>query len=54
MYTDTGNDYERVGAIAYSETKAELDQGISKTDTTFIVKQAGDIDMVSMQVHRLL
>ena len=47
MYTDTGNDYERVGAIAYSET-AELDQSISKTDTAFIVKQASDIDMVSI------
>ncbi|MFW1959164.1 hypothetical protein [Acinetobacter johnsonii] len=47
MYTDTGNDYERAGAIAYSET-AELDQSISKTDTAFIVKQAGDIDMVSI------
>ncbi|HAK16481.1 MAG TPA: hypothetical protein DCM65_09555 [Acinetobacter junii] len=47
MYTDTGNDYERVGAIAYSET-AELDQSILKTDTAFIVKQAGDIDMVSI------
>ncbi|WP_426977456.1 hypothetical protein ACNFX6_13830 [Acinetobacter johnsonii] len=47
MYTDTGNDYERVGAIAYSET-AELDQSISKTVTAFIVKQAGDIDMVSI------
>ena len=46
MYTDTGNDYERVGAIAYSET-AELDQSISKTDTAFILKQVGDIDMVS-------
>jgi len=47
MYTDTGNDYERVGAIAYSET-AELDQSISRIDTTFIVKNAGDIDMVSV------
>ena len=47
MYTDTGNDYERAGAITYSET-AELDQSISKTDTAFIVKQAGDIDMVSI------
>lgn len=47
MYKDTGNDYERVGAIAYSET-AELDQSISKTDTAFILKQVGDIDMVSI------
>ncbi len=47
MYTDTGNDYERVGAIAYSET-AELDQSILKTDTAFIVKNAGEIDMVSV------
>lgn len=47
MYTDTGNDYERAGAIAYSET-AELDQSISHINTTFIVKNAGDIDMVSI------
>jgi len=47
MYTDTGNDYEQVGAIAYSET-AELDQSLSKTDTAFIVKNAGEIDMVSL------
>ena len=46
MYTDIGNDYERVGAIVYSET-AELDQNISQVDTTFILKNAGDIDMVS-------
>ncbi len=46
MYTDTGNDYERVGAIAYSET-AEVDQSLSKMDHAFIVKKAGDIDMVS-------
>ncbi len=47
MYTDTGNDYERAGAIAYSET-AELDQNISQINTSFIVKNAGDIDMVSI------
>lgn len=47
MYTDIGNDYERAGSIAYCET-SELDQSISKTDTAFIVKQAGDIDMVSI------
>lgn len=47
MYTDTGNDYERAGAIAYSET-AELDQNISQINTTFIVKNAGEIDMVSI------
>ncbi|MDH1406218.1 hypothetical protein [Acinetobacter johnsonii] len=47
MYTDSGNNYARVGAIAYSET-AELDQNISQVNTTFIVKQAGDIDMVSI------
>jgi len=47
MYTDIGNDYERAGTIAYSET-AELDQNISRIDTTFIVKNAGDIDMVSV------
>lgn len=46
MYTDTGNDYERAGAIVYSET-AELDQSLSKMDHAFIVKKAGDIDMVS-------
>ena len=46
MYTDTGNDYERAGGITYSET-AELDQNISQINTTFIVKKAGDIDMVS-------
>ena len=47
MYTDIGNDYERAGAIAYSET-AELDQNISQINTTFIVKNAGEIDMVSI------
>ena len=47
MYTDIGNDYERAGTIAYSET-AELDQNISRIDTAFIVKNAGDIDMVSV------
>ena len=46
MYTDIGNDFERAGAIVYSET-AELDQNISRVDTTFILKNAGDIDMVS-------
>jgi hypothetical protein len=46
MYTDIGNDYERAGAIVYSET-AELDQSLSKMDHAFIVKKAGDIDMVS-------
>ncbi|WP_168378329.1 phage tail protein [Acinetobacter cumulans] len=46
MYTDIGNDYERAGAIVYSET-AELDQSLSKMDHAFIVKRAGDIDMVS-------
>ncbi|OHC25061.1 MAG: hypothetical protein A3F63_10365 [Pseudomonadales bacterium RIFCSPHIGHO2_12_FULL_40_16] len=46
MYTGTGNDYERVGAIAYCET-AELDQNISQINTSFIVKNAGNIDMVS-------
>lgn len=47
MYTDIGNDYERAGAITYSET-AELDQNISQINTTFIVKNAGEIDMVSL------
>ncbi|WEI04519.1 hypothetical protein PYR78_06075 [Acinetobacter johnsonii] len=46
MYTDTGNDFERVGTIAYCET-AELDQNISQISSAFIVKDAGDIDMVS-------
>lgn len=46
MYTDIGNDFERAGVIVYSET-AELDQNISRVDTTFILKNAGDIDMVS-------
>ncbi|MEG2263288.1 MAG: hypothetical protein RSC68_02840 [Acinetobacter sp.] len=46
MYTDTGNEFERVGTIAYCET-AELDQNISQISTAFIVKDAGDIDMVS-------
>lgn len=46
MYTDIGNDYERAGAIVYSET-AELDQSLSKMNHAFIVKKAGDIDMVS-------
>jgi len=46
MYTDIGNDFERAGAIVYSET-AELDQSLSKMDHAFIVKKAGDIDMVS-------
>lgn len=46
MYTDTGNEYERAGVIAYCET-AELDQSISQINTSFIVKDAGDIDMVS-------
>lgn len=46
MYTDIGNDYERSGAIVYSET-AELDRNISKMDTAFIIKQVGDIDMIS-------
>jgi len=46
MYTDIGNNYERASAIVYSET-AELDQNISRVDTTFILKNAGDIDMVS-------
>lgn len=47
MYTDIGNGYERAGAITYSET-AELDQNISQINTTFIVKNAGEIDMVSL------
>jgi len=47
MYTDIGNDFERAGAIVYSET-AELDQNISQINTTFIVKNAGEIDMVSL------
>lgn len=47
MYTDIGNDYERAGAIVYSET-AELDQSLSKMDHAFIVKKAGEIDMVSV------
>ena len=47
MYTGTGNDIERVGTIQYSET-AELDQDILQTDTAFIVKNAGDIDMVTI------
>lgn len=46
MYTGTGNDFERVGTIAYCET-AELDQNISQLSSAFIVKDAGDIDMVS-------
>ena len=46
MYADIGNDFERAGAIVYSET-AELDQSLSKMDHAFIVKKAGDIDMVS-------
>lgn len=46
MYTDIGNDFERAGAIVYCET-AELDQSLSKMDHAFIVKKAGDIDMVS-------
>ena len=46
MYTDTGNEYERAGVIAYCET-AELDQSISQINTSFILKDAGDIDMVS-------
>ena len=46
MYTDIGNDFERVGTIAYCET-AELDQNISQISSAFIVKDAGDIDMVS-------
>ncbi|OOW12787.1 hypothetical protein [Acinetobacter sp. MF4640] len=50
MYTDTGNDYERVGAIAYCET-AELDQNISQINTSFIIKNAGDIDMVSLSTQ---
>ncbi len=47
MYTDAGNDYERAGVIGYCET-AELDQNISQISTTFIVKNAGEIDMVSL------
>jgi len=47
MYTDMGTDYERVGAIAYCET-AMLDQHIIQTDTAFIVKNAGAIDMVNI------
>lgn len=47
MYTDIGNDFERAGAIVYSET-AELNQNISQINTTFIVKNAGEIDMVSI------
>lgn len=47
MYTDIGNDFERAGAIVYSET-AELNQSISQINTTFIVKNVGDIDMVSL------
>lgn len=47
MYTDIGNDFERAGAIVYSET-AELDQSLSKMDHAFIVKNAGEIDMVSI------
>lgn len=50
MYTDIGNDFERAGAIVYSET-AELDQSISKTNTSFIVKNVGDIDMVSLGIQ---
>ncbi|MEG2433268.1 MAG: hypothetical protein RSB25_16635, partial [Acinetobacter sp.] len=45
MYTDIGNDYERAGAIAYSET-AELSQSITQTETTFIVQNEGDIDLI--------
>ena len=47
MYTNAGNDYERVGVLIYSET-AELDQNISQINTSFIVKNASDIDMVSI------
>ena len=47
MYIKDGNDFERVGTIQYSET-AELDQDILQTDTAFIVKNAGDIDMVTI------
>jgi hypothetical protein len=47
MYTNAGSDYERVGVLAYSET-AELDQNISQLNTSFIVKNASDIDMVSI------
>ena len=45
MYTDIGNDYERAGTIAYSET-AELSESITQTETTFIVQNEGDIDLI--------
>ena len=47
MYTDTGNDYERTGTIQYCETAA-LDQNISQLETSFIVKNAGAINMVNL------
>lgn len=46
MYTEVGNDYERVASVQYSET-AELDQQITQTDTAFLVKNVGGIDMVN-------
>lgn len=46
MYTDNGNDYARAGAIVYSET-VELDQNISPINSAFIVRNVGEIDMVS-------
>ena len=46
LYTDQGNDYERTGTIVYCET-VELDQNISPINSAFIVRDAGEIDMVS-------
>ncbi|WP_151707451.1 hypothetical protein [Acinetobacter sp. TUM15064] len=46
LYTDQGNDYERTATIAYCET-VELDQNISPINSAFIVRDAGEIDMVS-------
>ena len=45
MYTDVGSGFERAGSIQYCET-AELAQQITQTDTAFLVKNVGGIDMV--------
>ncbi|MNZ49489.1 hypothetical protein D3C78_672590 [compost metagenome] len=50
MYTDIGNDYERTGTIQYCETAA-LDQNISQLETSFIVKNAGAINMVNLDTQ---
>lgn len=45
LYTDAGTGYEKASVIQYCET-AQLDQAIDRTDSTFIVKNAGDIGSV--------